>query len=100
MDLMQPEIVVALLSLIGVVVAAWFSYITKRDTHAINKSVNHIQPGEKRLYQLAVEASLQLNNIDNRVSGMENKLDAHIKEVCPILEVCREKTSGILQESP
>lgn len=82
--------VVALLSLGGVIATAWIGLVTKRETALINKSVNHIQPGEKRLYELAVEASLQLGLLGTRMSCMESKLDQHIAEDrrCPLLEDC------------
>jgi hypothetical protein len=84
------SIVVGFLSLVGVLYTAWITTWSKRDTGQINKSVNHIRPGEKRLYELAVEASLQLNQLCSRMHGMEDKLDRHISEDrrCTLLENC------------
>lgn len=84
--------IVAFLSLVGVVVTAWIGLVTKRETALINKSVNHIQPGEKRLYELAVEASVTLASLGERLLGVEQKLDKHIEEDqrCPLLEECAQ----------
>ena len=70
------SIAIAFISLSGICFTAWMTYITKRDTREINRSVNHIRPGEKRLYELAVESSVQLVQIGERVSRLESKVEA------------------------
>lgn len=85
------SMVVGFLSLVGVLYTAWITTWSKRDTGQINKSVNHIKPGEKRLYELAVETSLQLGDLCRRIDSVEAKLDRHIEtDKCPINKQCAE----------
>ena len=82
------SIVIAFISLVGVCFTAWMTYVTKRETREINRSVNHIKPGEKRLYELAVDTSMRIGELHDRVGDMESKLNAHINRPfqCPLAE--------------
>lgn len=86
------SMIVALISLAGVFYTAWTVMRTKRETGQINKSVNHVKPDEKRLYELAVESSLCLTQLVSRLNGVEKKLDDHIlfDRRCPLLDDCKE----------
>lgn len=84
------SMVAGFMSLIGVLYTAWVAVHTRRDTDQINKSVNHIKPGEARLYELAVTTVMQVGQLVEKVANVEGKLDKHIAEDrrCPMLEDC------------
>lgn len=77
------EFLVGILSLGGVIFTAWMGYRTKLETTLINRSVNHALPGEKRLYELVVSGNLKLNDLGDRLTTVESKLDAHIGSDLP-----------------
>ena len=81
----------SVLSFIGVIYTAWISLKTKKDTDEINKSVNHIQPGEARLYELALKTAMHVGQLVERLGTVEKKLDDHIAtDKCPLAEKCSE----------
>lgn len=84
------------LSFCGVVYTAWISLKTKKDTDQINKSVNHVQPGEARLYELAVQTAMHVGQLVERIAHVEKKLDKHIEnDKCPHVEQCGEIISEL-----
>lgn len=72
-------IIVGLMSFGGVCVTAWVSWLTRRDTREINDAVNHRHPDGMRLYDLAIENQSEVRNLNDRVDGVECKLDTHIQ---------------------
>lgn len=83
------SMVAGFMSLVGVLYTAWVSVKTKKDTDQINKSVNHIKPGEARLYELAVQTVMKIGELSEKIVRVEQKLDEHVaSDKCPMLERC------------
>lgn len=80
---MTPEIVIALMTLLGTLAASWFSYRAKIhalrgsvDAREANDAVNRTHPDHPRIYDLALENKTEIREIKTKVSAIETKVGA------------------------
>ena len=62
--MLEPEVLVALLTFLGVVVSSIFSVLGHKNAKAANNAVNNVEdPSQPRIYDLAVQNSLNVGEI-------------------------------------
>jgi hypothetical protein len=66
------ETVIAVLSLLGITLTGFWAYISKREASGANAAVNHIEAGDKPIYDMIRDTHDDVKEIREAVSDLKN----------------------------